>query len=405
MTQARDIKSLKADELNANKGTERGRLMVRTSLEQNGAGRSILLDREGNIVAGNKTWKGAIEAGIEQVIVVPTDGSQLVAVQRTDLELDSPEGRAIAISDNRAGEVGLDWDSDILNQLSESVDLETWWNPDELQDLIDDYEKGNYQGKNDGDEMPDIPVEAETKPGDLWLLGEHRLLCGDSTKIEDACTVMDGRLADLCFTDPPYGVAYVGKTKEALTIENDELSGDDLDRLIRLAFDSVDHVLRPGGYVLATVPAGPLHLQFAGDWLRREWLRQIMVWNKDSMVLGHSEYHYKHEPILFGWKPGDRLKNTDRTKTTVWDFDRPKASREHPTMKPIALWEYGIRNHTNIGDIIFEPFGGSGTTFLAAQKSGRVCCGIEIDPIYCDVIKTRWEEFTGEEAILDASAN
>lgn len=152
---------------------------------------------------------------------------------------------------------------------------------------------------------------------------------------------------------------------------------------------------------MATVPPGPLHLIFAGDWIEREWLRQIMVWNKDCMVMGHSEYHYKHEPILFGWKPGDRLKSKDRTKTTVWDFDRPKRSKEHPTMKPVAMWEYGVQNHTKKEDLIYEPFCGRGTTIIACEKTNRKCYGMELDPKYCDVIISRWEEYTGKKAKVD----
>lgn len=258
----------------------------------------------------------------------------------------------------------------------------------------------DYEGLTDPDEIPEVEEEPVTKSGDIWILGEHRLMCGDSTKIEDVERLMDGQKADMVFTDPPYGVAYVGKTKDKLTIESDDIDENQLSEYVKKWFDSVDFACRDGAYWLATVPPGPLHEIFLSDWKRRGILRQVMVWVKDSMVLGHSEYHYRHEPIIFGWKKGVRLKNNDRTKTTVWEFDRPKVSREHPTMKPITMWNYGIKNHTKTNDILFEPFSGSGTTIIAAQQTGRKCFAMEIDPHYVDVAVKRWEDFTGEKATL-----
>ena len=224
--------------------------------------------------------------------------------------------------------------------------------------------------------------------GQLWEIpgraGTHRVLCGDC---ETRCPWPG--VAAMLVTDPPYGVSYVGKTKDALTIANDDCSEKELAARIVKWFDWGEVVSRPGAYWFATVPPGPLHLLFAGDWKRRGILRQIMVWRKDSMVLGHSEYHYQHEPILFGWTNGDRLKNPDRTRTTMWEVDRPKASREHPTMKPTALFGRAIQNHTRGGDIVADPFLGSGTTLIAAEQLGRVCYGVEIAPKYVAVILQR----------------
>lgn len=204
----------------------------------------------------------------------------------------------------------------------------------------------------------------------------------------------------MVITDPPYGVAYVGKTKDALTVENDDVDEHTLGAMCKQWFDRADEVSRAGAYWVATVPAGPLHGVFFNDWKARGYLRQVMVWNKDSMVLGHSEYHYKHEPILFGWKPGDRLKNNDRTKTTVWDFPRPKASREHPTMKPVEMWKYAIGNHTRLGDLVYEPFSGSGTTIIACENLGRKCRAIELSPAYVAVAIQRWADATGKTPVL-----
>jgi len=248
------------------------------------------------------------------------------------------------------------------------------------------------------DEVPEPPVDPITKPGDLWILGEHRLLCGDSTDAAQVGKLMGGGQADMVLSDPPYGVSYVGKTKDALKVENDELDEEDLTALVVAAFDNAEASCRAGAYWYATVPARPLHILFADDWKRRGILRQIMVWAKDSMVLGHSEYHYQHEPILFGWIPGDRHKNSDRTRTTLWQYDRPKANREHPTMKPVALWAQAVTDGSRQGEIVYDPFLGSGTTLIAAEQLGRKCYGMEISPAYCDVIVKRWETLTGKKA-------
>ena len=269
-----------------------------------------------------------------------------------------------------------------------------------LEDLAKDAgcDWAKEQKEIEEDEAPEPPVDPITKPGDLWVLGEHRLLCGDSTKADDVERLMAGAKADLVLTDPPYGVSYVGKTKDALKVENDELSEEDLTALVVAAFDNSEANCRAGAYWYATVPAGPLHILFADDWKRRGILRQIMVWAKDSMVLGHSEYHYQHEPILFGWIPGDRHKNSDRTRTTLWQYDRPKANREHPTMKPVALWAQAVTDGSRKGEIVYDPFLGSGTTLIAAEQLGRKCYGMEISPQYCDVIVKRWEALTGKKA-------
>jgi DNA modification methylase len=238
---------------------------------------------------------------------------------------------------------------------------------------------------------PNPEKETIIKKGDLLELGNHRLLCGDSTSEVDVSKLVGTSLVDMVLTDPPYGVSYVGGTSDALTIENDDLEENELAQLVLKAFDRADQICRPGGYWYATVPAGPLHILFAEDWKKRGILRQIMVWVKDSLVLGHSEYHYQHEPILFGWKEGKRHKNSDRTRTTVWSYDRPKANREHPTMKPIPLWGQAIRDGSIPGEIVYDCFLGSGTTLIAADQLNRRCFGLELSPKYCQVIVDRYK--------------
>ena len=236
--------------------------------------------------------------------------------------------------------------------------------------------------------------------GKLRLESRHRVLCGDSTKRDQVQRLMGADKADMVLTDPPYGVSYVGKTKDALVVENDALDEASLSQLVCDAFANAQAACRGGAYWYATVPPGPLHVLFAEDLKKRGILRQIMVWVKESMVLGHSEYHYQHEPILFGWIPGGkRHRNNARTRTTVWMYDRPKASREHPTMKPVKMWAAAMHDGSRQNEIVFDPFLGSGTSVVAAEQTGRRCYGIELSPSYCDVIVKRWESMSGQKAI------
>lgn len=304
-------------------------------------------------------------------------------------DLTEDQQREFTIKDNVSGG---EWDWDILANEWEAAQLEDWG-----LDIPSFDSAETIEAQEDGFEVPEGGSDTDIVLGDLFEIGEHRLLCGDSGDSDHVERLMDGKKADIVFTDPPYGVAYVGKTKDALTIESDNVSPEKLKEYVTAWFSNVDIATREGSYLLATVPPGQLHLIFAQDWLDRGWLRQIMVWNKSSMVMGHSEYHYKHEPILFGWKPGgERLKNQDRTKTTVWEFDKPSANREHPTMKPVSMWAYGISNHSKSGDIIYEPFTGGGTTMVASEQLKRKCYGMEIDPKYCQVIVNRMRALNPE---------
>lgn len=331
--------------------------------------RPIVVDENLMVLGGNMRLRAAQKAGLKELPVLKAS------------ELSEEQKQRFIIADN----VGFgDWDWDKLANEWDAQDLVDWG-----LDVPTFDEQGTEEAEEDNYEVPET-INTDIEPGDLFEIGPHRLLCGDSRSATDVGTLMDGMKADMVFTDPPYGVAYTGKTKNKLTISGDDVSKDELKKYVTQWFDNVDFAIREGAYILATVPAGPLHLVFALDWESRGWLRQIMVWNKSAMVMEHSEYHYKHEPILFGWKQGGtRLKNTDRTKTTVWDFDKPSANRDHPTMKPVEMLAYGIKNHTSHGWLIYEPFLGSGTTMVAAHQIGRKCYGIELEPRYCQVVIDR----------------
>jgi DNA modification methylase len=204
----------------------------------------------------------------------------------------------------------------------------------------------------------------------------------------------------MIFTDPPYGVDYEGKTKAKLKIKNDAMSEDDLSVFWESAYSLMREFLKDGGSVYVTVPAGPLHLLFVNALKKFGDLRQILVWSKNNFVLGRSDYHYQHEPILYGWKEG--AKHTwygGRTKNSVWNFDKPARSDMHPTMKPVELICEAIKNSTSEHDIVIDFFGGSGSTLIACEKTNRSCCTMELDERYASVILQRWEETTGQAGV------
>lgn len=209
---------------------------------------------------------------------------------------------------------------------------------------------------------------------------------------------------DLLLTDPPYNVAYQGKTKDALTIQNDSMGADEFRQFLRDVFTAADMVMRPGAafYIWHADSEG---YNFRGAARDSGWtVRQCLIWNKQAMVMGRQDYHWKHEPCLYGWKDGaGHLWASDRKQTTVLEFDRPMRNAEHPTMKPVALFEYQMLNNTHAGDVVLDLFGGSGTTIIAAEKHGRRARVVELDPKYCDVIVRRWQAFTGQQAVLEGS--
>lgn len=261
-------------------------------------------------------------------------------------------------------------------------------------------------GLTDPDDVPPLGETSNIKRGDLFALGDHRLMCGDSTDAGDVARLMDGALADCVWTDPPYGVAYVGKTKDALTIENDGVGAD---ALVTDTFTAILSAAVPGAPFYCSGPPGPKSLGFALALVASGWrIHEELVWVKDVFVLGHSDYHYRHEPIFYGYAPGagrpGRGKHEgtrwfgDHSQSTVFEVPRPKRSEEHPTMKPVELVAGCLINSTPSGGLVLEPFSGSGTTIIAAEQLGRRCYGMEIDPRYVAVAIKRWEDFTGRKA-------
>jgi len=365
---------------------------IAASIKEFGFNNPILIAEDQSIVAGHGRLAAARKLGLTEVPVVRL--SHLSDTQR----------KAYILADNRLA-LNAGWDNDLLKlELQEleieGVDLEMLgFSKEELDGLLNSLEP--TEGLTDEDAVPEPPPEPITKPGDIWILGKHRLMCGDSTSIDHLEKLCNGRQVDMWLTDPPYNVAYEGKTKDALTIKNDSMSDDTFRQFLRDAYTAADAVMKSGA-VFYIWHADSEGYNFRGAAQDAGWkVRQCLIWKKSTMVMGRQDYHWKHEPCLYGWKEGaGHLWAADRKQTTILEFDKPSRNGEHPTMKPVALFEYQMLNNTKGGDIVLDSFGGSGTTLVAAEKNGRVAYLMELDPKYCDVIVKRWEEFTGKKAEL-----
>ena len=387
------ISDLKFDDKNFNKHTEYGMSLLEKSLRENGAGRSILIDKDNNIIAGNGIVEAAGSVGLEKVKIIETSGDEIIAVKRTDITLDSQKGREMALADNATAAADLDWDLDLIKEADDKWDIgASDWLGSKWKDDVTEVEE---------DEAPEINESepADSKPGKVYILGGHKLMCGDSTSADDVQTLRGGALVDLWLTDPPYNVAYEGKTSERLTIENDKQSDGDFRAFLNSAFTAATGAMKPGAafYIWHADSEG---LNFRGACKDSGLVvRECLVWNKNSMVMGRQDYQWKHEPCLYGWKDGSHKWYSDRKQTTVIDFDRPTVSKDHPTMKPVGLFGYLIKNSTKEGDLVLDTFGGSGTTLIACEQLGRKCLMMELDPKYCDVIRKRYWKFihNGEE--------
>ena len=374
---------------------------VAASLAEFGWRQPIVVDARFVVIAGHTRLEAARTLGMTSVPVHVAD------------TLSPAQVKAYRLADNRVAEEA-EWDHALLAlelsdlQLS-GFDLEkTAFSPDELSALLNP--PGIIEGA-DVDEVPPTPIEPTTKLGDRIVLGRHTLVCGDSTDVGAWEALIAGRQAGMVWTDPPYGVAYQAneskeslkarnRRKDGLVIENDSLTEDELQDFLRGALSLAWSNTRDGGAWYVASPAGTAFLQFAivleslGVW------RHTLTWAKDQFVFGRSDYHYRHEPIFYGWKEGAaHTWNGGRSQDSVLECPRPRANKEHPTMKPVALIQRCIENSSNADDLIVDPFGGSGSTLLAAEVVGRSAALIELSPAYCDVIVTRWEKATGQTAV------
>jgi hypothetical protein len=381
------------------------------SLRRYGAGRSVLADRKGRVIAGNKTVARATQMGLP-IRVVQTDGKELVVVQRADLDLEHDRSaRQLAVADNRVSELDLEWDGDVLKAFrDEGLDLEPFFLPDELTDLLHEDVDGPCETEAPPlDRAAELEAQWATSQGQVWTIPSrtrrgvvHRLMCGDSTSESDVSRLVGEARPRWMWTDPPYGVEYEGKTKDALTIQNDDAM--QLPSLLKQSFAAADKILAEGAPIYVSHPAGALSFEFCKAFVETGWhWHQTLVWVKDSIVLGHSDYHYQHEPILYGWKGKNRRWFGGRDKASILTIPRPKASELHPTTKPTELVAQCLRNSSQVGDLGYEPFSGSGTTLVAAEQTGRACLAMEIDPKYVAVALERISRL-GLEPCLEKSA-
>lgn len=375
----RNIEELRGYDKNPRKFTEKWLKDLKKSLQKCGDANIITINADNTVLGGHARLTVMKQLGYKEVDVkVP---NRLLNEQEV-------KEVVIRLNANTAGE----WDLDKLQADFELSDLEEWGLDVEFPEL-DELEVKEV-------EVPEN-VETRCKAGDIWKLGEHRLMCGDSTKVEHIQKLMDGEKADLLITDPPYNVAYEGKTKDKLTIQNDSLDDANFREFLKDAFFAADSVMKPGA-VFYIWHADSEGYNFRGACRDVEWkVRQCLIWNKNAQVMGRQDYHWKHEPCLYGWKEGaSHLWASDRKQTTVLDFDRPNRNGEHPTMKPVTLFDYQIKNNTKGSDIVLDSFGGSGTTLIACEQNKRIARIMELDPHYCDVIIQRWENLTGKQAEL-----
>lgn len=393
------IKDLKHDHKNARKRTDRSAALIAESLKRYGAARSIVIDEDGRILAGNGTVEGARKAGISKLRIIEAEGDELIAVRRAGLTEDEKVG--LALADNRSSDLS-EWDNEMLRQLSEEHDLTPWFEDDELLAEVLEPEKG----LTDADDVPEAPAEPITKPGDLWILGNHRLLCGDSTDVLAVERLMDGQKAQTFFIDPPYGDNVGGLEPKK---GSERVAGKGLVK--RVSFIANDKEIDWLEDVFNLAPAfleqENTKMVFC-KWDRLEQIKQmatawgdpsaLCVWDRVRKASAFFRFQPQHELC---WHWGNQSdKKEQASLSNVWRVPKELELKNlHPTVKPIDIIEPALRVTTDQGKIVLDLFGGSGTTLIAAQRSGRKARLMELDPAYCDVIVKRWEDFTGNTAV------
>jgi site-specific DNA-methyltransferase (adenine-specific) len=382
------IDQLIQDGRNLNKGTEQGKRLITKSLSEFGAGRSVLIDKNNRIIAGNKTHENAKEIGMEDVIVVETDGTKLVAVKRTDVDLDSKQGREMALADNATVKVDLEWDTDAMNDVAEDWGIEVGdWGVG-----IDDVSDVEKSKEDDFDEDED-DIEPTARRGDIFRLGEHRLMCGDSTDADAVAKLMNGEQADGVLTDPPFGndLGYGRGQLGERYIANDSDT-----KVLSSFFAPLDSVLKNNTHCLVWIQWRTFStLEKAFEKYK---LRTVVIWDKMQPGLSGGGFAEQYEMMCVFIK-GHATQN--EYCGNVWQISREHDKRsesEHPHKKPIALLGKALNLCSHEGDIILDLFGGSGSTMIACEQLGRKCRMMELDPHYCDVIIARWEKLTGQKA-------
>ena len=401
------LESLKPFAGNPRKNAEAVEALVR-SIEAFGYTNPILARRENKeIIAGHTRLLALKRMGQKRAPVI-------------FLEMDETDARVYSLYDNKSVE-NTEWDfpklAGLFVELGQlNIDMElTGFRPDEIEDII--VGTNGYKSDPKDDEIPEPPKEPKTKTGDFYLLGDHRLLCGDATKSEDVARLMDGQKADMVFIDPPYGVNYghdqeklqklsggkFSKSREKTQIEGDDLSIDEISKLLwRPSFKNLyENAQDDCSFYMTMCQGGDQMMMMMMMMMRENWqIKHELIWAKNAQVfsMGRLDYDYQHEPILFGWKKRHKFYGKGPFLTSIWQIPKLTKSDLHPTMKPVLLIENALLNSSKADDLCVDFFCGSGTTLIACEKLKRRCFGMEIDPLYCDVIIERWENFTGQKA-------
>jgi DNA modification methylase len=388
-----NIEKLKAAEYNPRKDLkpeDEEYQKIKRSILEFGYVAPIIVNADMTVIGGHQRLKVLKELGYEEV-------------ECNIVDLDKTKEKALNIALNK---ITGEWDNskleELLAELKETdIDMDmTGFTFDEVDNILKDIE-GSKEDDFDLDQALNEIEEPTTRPGDIWILGKNRLMCGDSTQKENVLRLMDKQEADMLLTDPPYNVDYEGKTVDALKIENDNMTSTEFYNFLLDSFRNMFEVTKCGSSVYV------FHADTEGLNFRNAFnavgfkLAQCLVWVKNTFVMGRQDYQWRHEPILYGWKEGaGHYFINDRKQSTVLEFDKPTRNAEHPTMKPIDLLVYLIKNSSKENDLILDLFGGSGSTLIAAEQVKRRCYTMELDPKYCDVIVKRWELLTGEKAVL-----
>jgi DNA modification methylase len=396
-----EIKRIPLDQINSAKYNPRKDLQpgdpeyekLKKSIETFGYVEPIVWNkRTGHIVGGHQRFKILQRQGHMEIECVVVD-------------LDETEEKALNVALNKvSGEWDLPKLADLISELDDGVfDISlTGFDAAEIDDLFSKVHDKDVQDDDfDADkalEEIEVPV---SRQGDIWLLGKHKLICGDSTDSAVIAKLMNGKKANLCVTDPPYNVNYTAGSENERTIKNDHMEDEKFFKFLLAAFKNIFNALDDGAGVYV------FHADTEGLNFRKAFkeagfhLANVCIWAKQSLVLGRSDYQWQHEPILYGWKPTGRHRwYADRKQTTLWNFDRPAKSELHPTMKPIPLVAYPIQNSSMTNCIVLEPFAGSGSTIIACEQTGRVCYAVELDEKYCDVVVKRYIEIAGDDGVF-----
>jgi len=405
------INSLFPDHKNARRRTDRSASLIKESIDRYGAARSIVIDEDNRILAGNGTIEGAKAAGIKNVRIIETDGQEVIAVRRTGLTEDEKIG--LALADNRTSDLS-EWDQEMLRRLSEEHDISPWFNDEDLNELLAVTELPPEQGKTDPDYVPEPPVDPITKPGDLWILGNHRLLCGDSTNIQHVERLMDGKKADFCFTSPPYnaetkvGFGGSGLKNKNLYLDNRTDSRSTAE-YVAFACDVVSSILAHSSDTFQMCWNVGYNKRSPADFLLSAaainsliGLKETIVWEKQLAISLRGDNLTRICEFVFFFSKAEPVINKGHTdcEKNLWQISNVGANEEsHKACFPVALPEKGISLFAPPSALVYEPFGGSGTTLIACEKTSRHCRMMELDPAYCDVIVKRWEDFTGNTAI------